>query len=87
MSSQSSHDLRLTPDGWQPTDVLADYPDGDDSYLISQGWEPFIIIGDPDSDMCLQSWRRPAAGGEEYLLKCGICREARRSCWWRVCRG
>lgn len=71
MTAQKGMDSHLKDGSWEPTDILADCPDGADvaKFMSSQGWEEFLSIGEEAGDLSLHSWRRKVEGRWQYLLQ------------------
>lgn len=64
-------DSHLKAGSWEPTDILADCPDGADvaEFMSSRGWEEFLSLGEEAGELSLQSWRRKFEGRWQYLLQ------------------
>lgn len=57
---------------YEPFDPFADDPEGTyvvDEYLKSKGWEELFHVGDEDSPLHVESWRRSVGTGpDEYMV-------------------
>lgn len=57
-------------DSFEPHDPWADNPDAILSDVLdAAGWSTFFDLGDEDSPIFIESWRRTTDDGDEYLIQ------------------
>ena len=69
----------MPPEEFNPFDELpANDSESDVAVILTRlGWSSFLSLGDSDSDLCLQTWRRTTKhGNTEYMAEVSDVNEA-----------